>query len=344
MASRLLDTTPTGSLVTDPVIGQYYAIYGEDGLDDIVSSVQSDIAQYLLYDPVLQVHQNEEGVHELVVSGEYAGRYALQLQHQPLVPGLGPQVFIYLTFLYAASFIGPTSVDLEFVSMLHSTGEAYALSPGVPEGLAGISFGAGNTVPNVISVGYVGTYAAGYATGLNDPLPNGGGTGFAATLTVTDGQITGYTITNPGTGYTSVPFMYVTGDGTNAFIAPILNSTGGIGALLITGPGSGYTYANVAISTAPSFYAPPIPPQITRAALLLTREAVLMEQNQQYNLLYNPLAGGVTSVTDGSQKISWASIPQKDPSCFTMGYGTPLAKTAERKIFSLKKRRPFQMI
>ena len=72
-----------------------------------------------------------------------------------------------------------------------------------------------------IGVTYGGT---GYGSNPGVEFMGGGGTGAAATATVSGGVITGVTVTNPGTGYTSPPPIQFTG-GTSpatarAFLAP----------------------------------------------------------------------------------------------------------------------------
>lgn len=66
-----------------------------------------------------------------------------------------------------------------------------------------------------------------------------GGTTATGTATITGGQITGITITDPGSGYTSVPAITITGDGTGA----IATSKIGIQAINVTNGGAGYTAA-----------------------------------------------------------------------------------------------------
>lgn len=60
------------------------------------------------------------------------------------------------------------------------------------------------------------------------------------------GKISSFTITNPGTGYSSCT-LTVVGDGTGAILTPVLTS-GQITNVIITNPGSGYTYANVHVT------------------------------------------------------------------------------------------------
>jgi hypothetical protein len=51
----------------------------------------------------------------------------------------------------------------------------------------------------------------GYLTAPTVAITGGGGSGAAATATISNGQITGFTITNQGTGYTSTPTVTITG-------------------------------------------------------------------------------------------------------------------------------------
>jgi hypothetical protein len=89
---------------------------------------------------------------------------------------------------------------------------------------------------------------AGYVFPPVVTISGGGGTGAAATATVTGGVVTGFTITNPGNGYTSVPTITVAPPiATAAATATIGRGTGGAGTggvvsgITIANGGSGYT-------------------------------------------------------------------------------------------------------
>ncbi len=90
----------------------------------------------------------------------------------------------------------------------------------------------------------------------NSPLPiglatvsimGGGGTGATATATVTDGAVTGITLINGGSGYTSTPNVSITGgSGTSAAATATVDLTLGVvsGITLISG-GSGYVVGGI---------------------------------------------------------------------------------------------------
>ena len=70
-----------------------------------------------------------------------------------------------------------------------------------------------------VAVADTSTYPAG-GSGYTSPpaveILGGGGSGAAATATVAGGIVTGITVTNPGSGYTSVPVVSIKGDGMGA--------------------------------------------------------------------------------------------------------------------------------
>ena len=152
-------------------------VYADDYLADVFAQVQDDIASYLNFDPVLQVHTAEEGPAHLVSSGDYAGRYYLELTHTPLLPGAATGIFTSLQLTYGAPFATPVDVDLTNVLVSHRTGQVFALAPGLAANVvpAALSF-AYAPISSPLSVsGYIATYVAGYATGYGDPTAPGGG-------------------------------------------------------------------------------------------------------------------------------------------------------------------------
>jgi len=77
----------------------------------------------------------------------------------------------------------------------------------------------------------------------------GGGTGAAATATVSGGAITDILVTGVGAGYTSAPLVTITGDGTGAAaFATIDPIVGQVNAIVVTSGGTGYTTATVTLS------------------------------------------------------------------------------------------------
>jgi len=82
----------------------------------------------------------------------------------------------------------------------------------------------------------------------------GGGAGFAATATVSDGSIGIVTITSGGTGYSTVPILSFTAapeGGTTASALAYINSVGIVTQIGITDAGSGYTTPPTITVTAP---------------------------------------------------------------------------------------------
>jgi FtsP/CotA-like multicopper oxidase with cupredoxin domain len=71
----------------------------------------------------------------------------------------------------------------------------------------------------------------------------GGGKGAAATATVTSGSVTGFTITNAGTGYVSAPNVYIYGGGGSGAAATAIVSGGAVTSITLTSRGIGYTSA-----------------------------------------------------------------------------------------------------
>ncbi len=78
-------------------------------------------------------------------------------------------------------------------------------------------------------------------------LSGGGGTGAAAIASTTNGVITGLTLTNGGSGYTSAPVVTFVGNGTGASATAtvVMDIVSGI---IVTNAGSGYTAATVDIA------------------------------------------------------------------------------------------------
>ena len=103
---------------------------------------------------------------------------------------------------------------------------------------------------DIINPGY------GYTVGQEPEIytVGGGGAGFAATATVSDGAIGIVTITSGGTGYSTVPLITFTGapgSGTTATAVAYIDSVGIVTQIGITNAGAGYTVAPSATITAP---------------------------------------------------------------------------------------------
>jgi len=96
----------------------------------------------------------------------------------------------------------------------------------------------------------------GYTVGQEPEIytVGGGGAGFAATATVSNGSIGIVTITSGGTGYSTVPVISFTGapaGGTTASALAYINSVGIVTQIGITDAGSGYTTPPSITVTAP---------------------------------------------------------------------------------------------
>ena len=103
---------------------------------------------------------------------------------------------------------------------------------------------------DIINPGY------GYTVGLEPEIymVGGGGAGFAATATISDGSIGIVTITSGGTGYSTVPLITFTGapeGGTTATAVAYIDSVGIVTQIGITNAGAGYTAVPTATVTAP---------------------------------------------------------------------------------------------
>jgi hypothetical protein len=82
-------------------------------------------------------------------------------------------------------------------------------------------------VPGVLSSIRVTAGGAGYSaaqTTVTISAPPAGGTQATATETVTNGLITAITLTNPGSGYTSIPTVTIAGNGSGASAVAIMIS------------------------------------------------------------------------------------------------------------------------
>jgi FtsP/CotA-like multicopper oxidase with cupredoxin domain len=81
-------------------------------------------------------------------------------------------------------------------------------------------------------------------------LTGGGGTGAAAQATVDPqtGALSAITVTNPGSGYTSVPLVGITGIGIDAAATAVVDYSGVVNAITVDVAGGGYSAPTVTIS------------------------------------------------------------------------------------------------
>jgi hypothetical protein len=184
--------------------------------------------------------------------------------------------------------------------------------------------------PGVRAVGYIATYVAGYATGINDPVPSGGGTGFTATATVINGSVSGVTVTSGGSGYTDPPLLTLTGGGGNgAALEAEVSTAGIITSVGVLQGGQGYASApTIGVSGAATYNAPSMPGGITQAAVLLCRERIAMDDAANKNTA-NPLAGMTILTKTRLQETRYAPLGK---GASILGYGTPLAQAAAARL------------
>lgn len=175
----LLDRSTLAQLMDRPdlVTEGYEPGADETGFDAYITSicdaVEDEIAGYLQWSPALAVHTAEEGPVAYISTGPYAGRYLIETYHRPLVPGPASTIFTSLQLSYPLALAVPTDVSLAFVSVLHQSGRLYAMAPGAALALAQLTYGWAPALVPGSATGYIATYAAGYATGINDPTPDG---------------------------------------------------------------------------------------------------------------------------------------------------------------------------
>jgi FtsP/CotA-like multicopper oxidase with cupredoxin domain len=134
---------------------------------------------------------------------------------------------------------------------LTAVGAGYAIPPALPPTIgiapptAGVqaTAGAATITGNAITAIAAGTAGSGYFAG-NPPvsIAGGGGTGATATAIVdaATGGVTGFTVTNGGSGYTSQPTITMPAPVSYPATAVATVSGGGVTAVTIVDPGAGY--------------------------------------------------------------------------------------------------------
>lgn len=107
-----------------------------------------------------------------------------------------------------------------------------------------------NILAAVIAFVYAG--GSGYTSAPTVAFSGGGGNGAAATAVVTNGRVTGLTITAGGTGYTSVPTIAFTGGGGTGAAATAVLTSQVVTSATITSGGTGKTLTITDNTTYPS--------------------------------------------------------------------------------------------
>lgn len=89
-----------------------------------------------------------------------------------------------------------------------------------------VTFSGGTPAGGTLTGGTITNGGSGYTSAPTVSFTGGGGgTGAAATATITGGKVTGVTITNPGSGYTAIPTVVFTGGGGTGAAATVTVST-----------------------------------------------------------------------------------------------------------------------
>ncbi|MBI5486997.1 MAG: fibronectin type III domain-containing protein [Deltaproteobacteria bacterium] len=169
-------------------------------------------------------------------------------QPAPLVPESAFNTALGTTFtdtystIFANSldYVPPGSTAVGSVN-LTAGGSGYTSPPTVGfTGGGGTGAAATATITGPVTALTLTNGGRGYrAATTSVTLTGGGGTGATATVAVRDGSITSITLTNGGAGYTSPPTVTIVGEGRNA--AATATITGPVTALTLTSGGTGYT-------------------------------------------------------------------------------------------------------
>lgn len=318
-------------------------LYGDAYLGYVFQSVQDEIGSFLKWKPALAQRVGEVGMTTLLDSGVYAGRYDIELKNKPLLTDDATTAIQSLQITYPIALATPSQASLSFCSIFKHIGQLYTLAPGAVEALLGVDFGYGTTRPSVYGTGYIATYYSGFATGVNDPVPNGGGSGATFAPVMNSGQVIGITVTAPGSGYTNAPILVITPTGSGSGCFAFTQIAGGqVTGVTVTATGQSYlTPPLVTISTAPSFNARLLHEDIRTAAILLTRERLAFDNARNLNP-NNPMGGFLLSQKSADADERYAfQIRESSQSgkIVGIGAGTPMSQDAERKLSKHVKQR-----
>jgi FtsP/CotA-like multicopper oxidase with cupredoxin domain len=123
---------------------------------------------------------------------------------------------------------------------LVTKGSGYTSAPLVGfSGGGGTGAAASATITRIVNTVTVTNGGSGYTSAPAVSFQAGGGSGAIATATISGGRVTAVTVTNGGSGYTSIPNVRFAGGGGNGARATA-TITGVVNGLVITNGGSGY--------------------------------------------------------------------------------------------------------
>ena len=107
---------------------------------------------------------------------------------------------------------------------------------------------------NILAASVAFVYNSGslYTSAPSVGITGGAGSGATATAVVTNGRVTGITVTAGGTGYTSAPTIALTGGGGTGATAVATVSGGAVTAINVTNQGTGQTILVTDNTTYPS--------------------------------------------------------------------------------------------
>lgn len=153
--------------------------------------------------------------------------------------------------LAAPGFTSIRPTDGVSALSLTAAGAGYTEAPEVTiAGGGGSAAKAVATITNGVTVA-VDNAGTGYtAATVVIGAPGQGGVQATATASVADGEVTGITVTNPGSGYSTAPSVMISGDGSGAVATASLS--GRVAELILTNPGFGYATAPTVTIAAPA--------------------------------------------------------------------------------------------
>lgn len=178
-----------------------------------------------------------------------------------------------------------------------------------------------NILAAVVAFLYAG--GSGYTSAPTVTFSGGGGSGAAGTAVITNGRVTGITITSPGSSYTSAPTIAFSGGGGTGAAATAVLSGATVASATITSGGTGRTITVTDNTVYPS--------GDSRANVLVT-VADRFNKRKEYNIGISPgnrtidlLADGFNDVDGIDMLVTVVSAKRKtkDGSVYGVGVGKP---------------------